>query len=486
MKNKVVKAICVILAVVLAGGSLAACGDTDPIDGSQTVLVINGEEIPYGELNFFIRYQQAQTYYYMVSLGLSSGSMWNSDYTYDPSELTVTSESSETDETSDTSESSADSTSETSDTSESSADSTSEISDTSEEATEEVTTSYGEYFKEMLIISFTELVVTRQMAIEEYDVELTEDDYAQIEEAAAEFMETNEDAEEMFGVTAEMLEDLLSLYAYDTVLKPYATEDVDREVSDEEAAQTTIIYVRLAKNSDSEDAEAEEDEDTKTNAELLEDAEEALALLLEAGEFDSDEATEIADSVNEDFFSMEYSFGADDEVFPDELYEAFDTLEDGEVYEEVIDTDDFYYIVRMVANFDEEETEAEKESIIAERESEAYTALKEQWSAEATVERMDCLEEITLTDQEVYSILSTTSTTSDTSEDSTSETSEDSSSETTSETSTESTSETSEESSSDSTSETSEESSSETTSETSEESSSETSEDSISETDAAS
>ncbi len=382
MKSKLVKVMSMLIAVIFAVCSLAGCAGSSSVDGSETAVDINAEGIPFGEINIYLRYQQAQSYYYMTALGFSSDSMWDSDYTYNVDENgnVVSDDSDDEDEDEETSESSTQIT--------------------------EVTTSYGEYFKLVVLDDFAEYVIARQKAINEYNLELSDEDIEQIEESAQEFVDANEDLEESYGTTLEMVKDFFEMVAYKSMLKDYATEDVDREVSDEEAAQSTLLYIRISKNSDSEDEEAEEDEDTKTNSELLADAEEVLALFKEAGDIDSDEANDMADEINESFFAMEYSYGSDRDIFPEEVYDALDTLEDGEIYDGVIDTDSYYYMVKMIAVFDEEATETERESIISTRVSEAYSEILEQWKAESSIEEKSCWTKLEITDNEIYTVAS--------------------------------------------------------------------------------
>ena len=384
MNRKIAKILTAALAAATAAGTFAGCsGSAGSVDGNETALIVNGEEIPYGEVNMFVRYQQAQTYYYMQSLGMNSGNFWSSEYTYEVDENGSIVEASSGSDTETDSESS-------------SAESSSSSSDYTE-----VTSTYGEYFKKLMLEEFVKLVVARQEAVNEYGVELTEEEQKTIADTAKTFMDTNADFSETYGATAEMVEDILELYTYRADLKPYATEDVDREVSDEEAAQSTVLYLRIMKNSE-EDASSEDGEEAKTDEELLADAENVLEQIKAAGDITEDEANEIADSVNEDFFGMEFSIGADDTTFPDEVNEALATLKDGEVYDGVIDTDDFYYIVKMISVFDEEATENEKEYIISNRENEAYNEAIDQWAAEASVEEQGCLGNIELKDNEVY------------------------------------------------------------------------------------
>ena len=100
--------------------------------------------------------------------------------------------------------------------------------------------------------------------------------------------------------------------------------------------------------------------------------------------------------------------------------DVLDSLSDGEVYGDVIETDDYFYIVKMVSVFDEEATQTEKESIIAARETETYNDLIRSWVLDSDIEEKSCLNSIKITDNEVYTAAEATTTTSETDSSSTS------------------------------------------------------------------
>ena len=60
MKRTSAKVVCSLLTAAIAVTGLSGCGgDSTVVDGTQTALVINDEEINLGKANFMLRYQQA-------------------------------------------------------------------------------------------------------------------------------------------------------------------------------------------------------------------------------------------------------------------------------------------------------------------------------------------------------------------------------------------------------------------------------------------
>ena len=199
------------------------------------------------------------------------------------------------------------------------------------------------------------------------------------------------------------------------------TEDVDTNVTDEEADMTTITYLRLpyAEEETEEDASAEtaeaadaaeteaegtetEEEPAKTNEELRKDCETVLEQFKTAGEMDYDALNEMADAVNEDFFGMTYSYAPDDGTFSDTILDAVATLKDGEVYDGVIEDTDYYYLVRLDKLHDPEKIAEKKVQIVDERKNEQYEEMLHEWleAAEVSVEKI--WTDTTVTDKERY------------------------------------------------------------------------------------
>ena len=59
MKRVKAKIACGVLAVSMVAASMTGCGK---LDGTETAITVNGEEISLGEANFLLRYQQGSMY----------------------------------------------------------------------------------------------------------------------------------------------------------------------------------------------------------------------------------------------------------------------------------------------------------------------------------------------------------------------------------------------------------------------------------------
>ena len=354
MKTAKTAAICGIASLALAAAGLAGCEDT--VDGTKTALVINDEEINVGTANFYLRHQQAETANMMLSYGLTT-----SDMMWDQA-----------------------------------------ISESQ---------SYGDSLKSNCQDSLVEMVLLRQHA-GEYDVALSDEETQKIEEAAQEVADANQEALERIGATKDEVAQVLQLYTYQQKMRDPMIADTDREVSDEEAAQTSITYARISLEGE-DDAELTDDE----KAALKSDAEAVRAEIQNSGDPAAADFSTIADGVNEDFMASTFSYGSDDTIMDDAVKEAVGGLTDGQVYGSVIETDAYYYIVRLDQAFDQEATESEKESIIAERENENYNGKLQEWTDASTVETTSAWENIRVTDKDLY-VVKTEDASSDSSSDS--------------------------------------------------------------------
>ena len=469
MKRTSAKVICGVLTAAMAATGLTACGDSTVVDGTQTALVINDEEINLGKANFMLRYQQAT----MASYYETMSSMLGQEYS-----LSFDALSDESDEDSPT---------------------------------------VGENLKEDALTSIEQAFLMRQHA-SEYDVALTDEEVQGAKDAAAVFVEDN-DAETLtkLGVTQEDIEDVMQVYAIQSKMYDPMIADVDTEVSDEEAQQSSISYVQVSTEgtetdengetvelTDEEKAEKKEiaqtfldrlnasedpatadfsDLRTEINDELNAQrrAEEAAADTAEDGTDAAEDSTDDAaqsdsaadtgttedassteDTTDTDeiyLTASETTFGADDEDLDEALKEAAQTLSDGQVYAEVIEGENAYYVVRMNSVLDREATDSQKKTIVQERQAEAYSNQLDTWVEESDISVKRAWNKLEVTDYDLYTM------TVDTSEESTDGTTDSTSD---SESSTEGTDSTSAESSAEGTDSTSAESSAENTDSTTE------------------
>ena len=221
----------------------------------------------------------------------------------------------------------------------------------------------------------------------DYGVELTAEDTAAVEKAAAQFMADNtQEGIRAMGATEEYVREMLRLGTLQKKMRDAIVADIDRDIPDEECAQKTISYVRVSKSADSSEDEAEKDE-KKAAAEAKEKAQKILdAALAGSGQ----DALKAAAEAN-DASVLTCSYGKNDlEESEDhtppldlEALQAADRLKEKEMSEKLVETDSYYYIVRMDSLFDEEATEDERESMISVRESERYTETVDGYKASA-------------------------------------------------------------------------------------------------------
>ena len=430
MKRTSAKVICGVLTAAMAATGLTACGDSTVVDGTQTALVINNEEINLGKANFMLRYQQAT----MASYYETMSSMLGQEYS-----LSFDALSDESDEDSPT---------------------------------------VGENLKEDALTSIEQAFLMRQHA-SEYDVTLTDEEVQGAKDAAAAFVEDN-DAETLtkLGVTQEDIEDVMQVYAIQSKMYDPMIADVDTEVSDEEAQQSSISYVQVSTEGtetdengetvelkDEEKAEkkeiaqpfldrlnASEDPATADFSDLRTEINDELNAQRRAEEAAADTAedgTDAAEDSTDEIYltASETTFGADDEDLDEALKEAAQTLSDGQVYAEVIEGENAYYVVRMNSVLDREATDSQKETIVQERQAEAYSNQLDTWVEESDISVKRAWNKLEVTDYDLYTM------TVDTSEESTDGTTDSTSD---SESSTEGTDSTSAESSAENTDSTTE------------------------------
>lgn len=235
----------------------------------------------------------------------------------------------------------------------------------------------GESVKENIIDTFKEACVLEKH-MEEYKVEFTEEDAAKAKEAAKAFCEKN--AKALKGIAATTQEDVEAALRLLTIQQRMATEikkGANKNVSDTEAAQRTFSYTRLnIKSKQDESGNSVDLTDDEVN-QIRKDAADILAGAKNGGDFS--ELTEEKNGI-----VTTYSYGKDESSMDAKVIAAADKLKENE-YSEVIETEQFLYILRLDKKFDEEATKNKKESIIKERETEIFTKVTEPWLNEVEV-----------------------------------------------------------------------------------------------------
>ena len=347
MKNYLKKAAICAVATTLAAGSMTGCSKN--IDGNKTVSTVNDEEIKLGTVNLMLRYQQAQTaQMYEMYFGGSTG-IW------------------------------------------------------SQVADEESGETYGEQTLSDVMEQVEDMVILRQHA-SDYDVAVSDEEKDKIEKAAEKFISANDETTLTYlGVDQDMVEQVLELSYYKEKMHDPMIADADTEVSDDEAAQTGVTFVKVADSEEEqEDDSAEKKEDAKTRAQQI------LDEVMATADADMDA---IAKDIDEDLSATTTHFttssSAEDEdstTVPQEVRDIVKNLTDGEVASKLVESDGAYYVVRLDAAFDQDVTEDEKEMIINDRQQKLYDETTEKWREDSKItQNKKVLKTLKVTDNDKYS-----------------------------------------------------------------------------------
>lgn len=346
--NKAAKKITgALLAGALGAASLTGC--SSPMDETQPLLTSGEDTVTVGTGNLMLRMNQATMLSYYSMMGGSTTGLWSQD-----------SGDGET---------------------------------------------YGDTTKASILDELENMLVQKQHAAD-YDVSISEEEQGKIEEAAQAFMDANtEETIQNLSVSQSDVETLLELYTYQTKMYDPMVADVDTNVEDSEAAQSRITYCRI----DISDTQNEDGTTTPLTDEEKQEKKDQAQALLDKLQASADPASAdmdaLAKEVNEDLNAVDNTFGDDDTLLDDKLKEAAKTLQDGQVYGEVVEGENAYFVVRMDSVLDREATDAEKENIVSERQQNAYNDLLNQWKddADITVNNREW-DKVTLTDNEQYTI----------------------------------------------------------------------------------
>ena len=401
------------IAAMLGTVSLAGCGKAAKLDGTKTVLTVNDESVRLGTASFLARVQQAneyqtQLYYYYIyqQMGYTIG---------DPSNYF------------------------------------------DQVADEETNETVGEQLKDSVMENLEKMVVIRQHA-DEYGVSLSDETLAEIDRVAQAYIDGNsEEVLTMIGAEKEDIAEALNLLTIQSEMMEPIVKDVDTEVSDEEAQQTSITYVQFENPDAGSDTESgvesipesvaesaaesiaeaafskvvEVEEMETLSAEsaaesyvdsvessvesVAEEAEQELdpaaaaAAVLTALLSEEDPAAAdvdaIAKSVSETAFASSGHFTkADitDGTVDEAVAKAVQGLEDGEVVDHVVKSSDgsHLYVVRLDHSVDEDLTASKRSEIIADRKTEAFDETVQGWVDEADIKVDEAVwKTVTVTDK---------------------------------------------------------------------------------------
>ncbi len=297
-----------VAAAMLLGG----CGSS--IDSDAIVATCAGQELSLGYLNFSAHYNQS-TYdsWFMYMYGTDSD-YWHSDLYGDGSTMEQS------------------------------------VKDT--------------------ILTVAEMNCLLAAHMDDYGVEVTEEEEAQIRAAGDEFMAENTDeAIKAMGATSDYVAELIWYELVGERMEAAIEDQVGNDLDIADYARKTFSYIRI-------DISGYTDEDGET----VEYTEDELAEIKAEAETMDKEMQEDFDGTAEDYgyTVYTYSYGEDEEseedggLFPAELLETADGMTEGEV-SGVIEGEGYLYIIRMDNEDDEEAAESAMQSASSEIKSSYYS-----------------------------------------------------------------------------------------------------------------
>lgn len=344
--NRFAKTVAVTgLVIALGTTALTGCGST--LDGTQIAASCGDEKITLGTANMMLRMNQAQMQSYYAMFGGSTTGIWDQEG--------------------------------------------------------EDGKTYGESTKDDIMEQLHNMVLLKQHAAD-YDVSVTEDEQQKIKDAAAKFMESNDqETLEKLAVSQSDIETILEYYTYQNKMFDPMTADVDTNVEDAEAAQSRITYASVS----IEDKEDEEGNQVALSDEEKQEKKNQAQQILDKLNSQEDPAAAdmdaLAKEVDETLSASSTTFGSDDTNLDDKLKEAVKDLTDGQAASQVIEGEKAYYVARMDSVLDEDATQTKKDSIVSERQQEAYDKLLEDWGEETKMEvEKKVWKKVQLTDSDSY------------------------------------------------------------------------------------
>ncbi len=214
------------------------------------------------------------------------------------------------------------------------------------------------------VLAKTAQIKTMYLLAGKREVELDETESRQVEQAAEEyFTSLSEREQELMGVNADTIEKLYREYALADKVYRYIIQDVNPEISDDEARTITVQQILFRTSTvDGAGNRVEYSDEMKRTV-----YDKAVEVCGEAKGGEAD-FVELASRYSEDA-SITLSFGKGETEA--DFEEAAFSLETGEI-SEVIETTDGYHIIKCISTFDREQTDLNKLAIVEERRREVF------------------------------------------------------------------------------------------------------------------
>ena len=319
--KKMTRKLALAMALTLAATSMTACSTANTGSG---VAKYGAEEIPMGEPEFLLRYNQwmSEAYYWDIYTYLGYENMWASP-------------------------------------------------------NPDGTATYGDTVHDDIMSQVLQTRVLMDHA-SEYGIEaLDADQQAKVESMVDEFLAAYPKFTEHVSSTRDEMVSYMEKNAVASLVIEAVKEAANVEVADEEYQKYAVEYIKVSVPSEDEEEETEEAaEEEAPELQGMELAQEVLKRA-EAGEDFEDIAAEYADAT-----ATSTSYMVTGETSTDTAYTASQNLAVGDVnFVEV--NEDGWYIVKRVNDLDDEASESMRQSVISNKQSEAFNEVYAGWAASA-------------------------------------------------------------------------------------------------------
>lgn len=233
---------------------------------------------------------------------------------------------------------------------------------------------YEDVTKEGLLDNLEALILIRQHA-ESLGVELTDEEMEYLESAAEQFIGANTAGNlEIISGTIENAMEIMELTILETLCYNVIIEGLESQISEEEVkfkGATYVIFPTTTAADDGSSIDLTEEELVELEAEA-----ESLRALIEEG----DDLYTIADDIG--YFPLAIYFNmVEESILEEELLEAMDALEEGELTE-VIKTESAYFVAQLTDEYSDTASLEAYESALSELQSSEYMSVLEGWMEE--------------------------------------------------------------------------------------------------------
>lgn len=220
-----------------------------------------------------------------------------------------------------------------------------------------------ENVKDMVLAKIAQ-IKTMYLLAQSKDVELTDTEQSQVQQAAQEYFQSLNDTEvELLGVNLDTIVQLYKEYAMADKVYQYIIQDINPEISDDEARTITVQHILLRTYvNDGTGTRVTYTDDLKESV-----YERACAIREQAvsGEYNF---LDLASRYSEDT-TVTYSFGKGE---MDEAFEAAAFALETDEISQVVESESGYHIIKCINTFDREQTDANKLEIVEERRKEVF------------------------------------------------------------------------------------------------------------------